>query len=281
MKNGSTAQAAPRELDGYEPTARPIWLEALFPLDWMALHASPVYYGFGVPRGHGEPVVLVPGFLGSDRYLTEMHLWLRRIGYRPYFSGIGRNVDCPELLTQRLLVTIQQAHAETRMPVTIIGHSLGGMLARATAHRAPSLVKQVITMGSPFRSVRAHPLVLSAANFVRSNIVRERKSRREVTASCFTPECPCGFVATLKEDALMVEASGIASRNGNGNGRAAYAGPPQFQRTAIFSRIDGVVDWRSCLEDDEGLNREVTATHIGMAFNPDVYRTVANLLAGV
>ena len=71
------------DLAGYEPTSSPIWLEALFPLDWIALHASPVYYGFGVPHGHAEPVVLVPGFLGDDRYLTEMHMWLRRIGYRP------------------------------------------------------------------------------------------------------------------------------------------------------------------------------------------------------
>jgi pimeloyl-ACP methyl ester carboxylesterase len=251
------------DLAGYQPTSRPIWLEALFPLDWIALHASPVYYGFGVPHGKGEPVVLVPGFLGSDRYLTEMHLWLRRIGYRPYFSGIGRNVDCPELLTQRLLVTIQQAHAETKLPVTIVGHSLGGMLARAAAQRAPAQVKQVITMGSPFRSVRAHPLILSAANFVRSNIVRERKHRRQVTQSCFTPECTCGFVTTLKDDNAWL--------NGNAG----------MRRSAIFSKCDGVVDWRSCIEDDETYNREVTATHIGMAFNPDVYRTVANLLAGV
>lgn len=252
------------DLSGYEPTSRPIWIEAFFPLDWLALHASPVYYGFGVPRGSGQPVVLVPGFLGSDRYLTEMHLWLRRIGYKPYFSGIGRNVDCPELLTQRLLMTVQQAHLETHQPVTIIGHSLGGMLARATAHRAPAMVQQVITMGSPFRRVSAHPLVLSAANLVRANIVRDRRVRREVTTSCFTPECTCGFVTTLKQD----------SEEDN-----HYSG--SFERAAIYSKCDGVVDWRACIEDDGDLNREVTATHIGMAFNPDVYRTVANLLAGV
>ena len=263
MTNEASPAAAP-DLMGYEPTSRPIWLEALFPLDWIALHASPVYYGLGVPHGGGEPVVLVPGFLGSDRYLTEFHLWLRRIGYAPFFSGIGRNVDCPELLTQRLLLTVQRAYEETGMPVTIIGHSLGGLLARATAHRAPTLVKQVITMGSPFRSVRAHPLVLSAANFVRANIVRERRHRREVTNTCFTPECTCGFVTTLKQDS--------ETTNGNSGG---------FDRNAIFSKCDGVVDWRSCIEDEERLNREVTSTHIGMAFNADVYRTVANLLAGV
>lgn len=255
MKDGTAVEP---DLAGYEPTSSPIWLEALFPLDWLALHASPVYYGFGVPRGHGEPVILVPGFLGDDRYLTEMHLWLRRIGYRTYFSGIGRNVDCPELLTQRLVMTIKQAYLETNRPVDIIGHSLGGMLARAAAYREQDKVKQVITMGSPFRNVRAHPLVLSAANFVRSNIVRERKHRREVKHGCFTPECSCGFVTTLL-------------------GR-----PDQkFQHNAIFSRVDGVVDWRICVDEDDAQNREVTATHIGMAFNPDVYRTIANLLAGV
>lgn len=253
-----TTQTVAPDTAGYKPTSRPIWLEALFPLDWIALHASPVYYGWGVPHGNGQAVVLVPGFLGSDRYLTEMHLWLRRIGYTPYFSGIGRNVDCPELLTQRLLLTVQQAYADTGRPVTIVGHSLGGMLARAAAHRVPNKVTQVITMGSPFREVKAHPLVLSAANFVRSNIVRERRHRREVTSDCFTPQCGCGFVEQLKNETP----------------------PDDFQRSAIYSKVDGVVDWRSCIEDEPELNTEVTATHIGMAFNPEVYCTVAKLLAG-
>jgi triacylglycerol lipase len=249
------------DVSGYQPAGSPLWLEALFPLDWLALHVSPVYYGFGVPRGHGEPVILVPGFLGSDRYLTEMQLWLRRIGYRAYFSGIGRNVDCPELLTHRLLMTVRQVYEETGEPVSIVGHSLGGMLARAVAHREPEMIRQVITMGSPFRSVRAHPLVLSAANFVRSNIVRERKRRREVTQACYTADCTCGFVSTLKGEGSEPEHN-------------------VYERTAIYSRVDGVVDWHACIEDDEALNREVTATHIGMAFNPEVYCTVARLLAG-
>lgn len=258
MRNGAAPQPTTEaDLAGYEPTGRPLWLEALFPLDWVALHCSPVYYGFGVPKGRGEPVVLVPGFLGDDRYLTELHLWLRRIGYRPYFSGIGRNVDCPELLTQRLVLTVRQAHQDTKLPVSIIGHSLGGMLARAAAHREGPLVRQVITMGSPFRGVRAHPLVLSAANFVRSNIVLERARRRQVTNHCFTPQCSCEFVSTLRDEEP----------------------PDDFARHAIYSKLDGVVDWRVCMEEEPDLNTEVTATHVGMAFNPDVYRTLAGLLA--
>ena len=80
-----------------------------------------------------------------------------------------------------------------------------------------------------------------------------------MTQTCFTPQCTCSFVSTLRDD------------DGKGT----------FARNAIYSKVDGVVDWRSCVEEDGTLNREVTATHIGMAFNPDVYRTVANLLAGV
>lgn len=254
-----TSIADEPDLGGYQPTSRPLWLEVLFPVDWLALHLSPVYYGFGVPRGHGEAVVVVPGFLGDDRYLTELYLWLRRIGYRPYFSGIGRNVDCPEILTQRLMLTIAQAYEDTQKPVFIVGHSLGGMLARGAGHRAPSMVKKVITMGAPFKSVTAHPMVLSVANFVRSNIIGERRGRREVTSKCFTPQCSCEFVTTMRD------------------------GEPQddFARNAIYSKCDGVVDWRACMEENDSLNHEVTATHIGMAFNPDVYRKLGNLLAGV
>src|SRR6516225_9378423 len=80
-----------------------IWKEALFGADLLLLCASPVFYGLGVPRGDGSGVVLVPGFLGTDSYLTQMRYWLERIGYRAYVSGIGLNADCPNILIQRRL----------------------------------------------------------------------------------------------------------------------------------------------------------------------------------
>lgn len=66
-----------------------IWKEALFAADLLLLHSSPIYYGLGVPRGDGSAVVLVPGFLGTDTYLKQLHAWLGRIGYRPYFRESG------------------------------------------------------------------------------------------------------------------------------------------------------------------------------------------------
>ena len=110
----------------FTPAAVPIWREVLFGIDWVALHASPVYYGIGVPRGDGAPVIVIPGFLGSDDYLREMYYWLRRIGYTPYYSRIGRNAECPDVLTNRLLTTMDRAYSETGQPLNLIGHSLGG-----------------------------------------------------------------------------------------------------------------------------------------------------------
>src|SRR5271165_638619 len=87
-----------------------IWKEALFAADILLLHSSPVYYGLGIPRGDGSAVILVPGFLGTDAYLTPLHTWLGRIGYRPYFSGIGINAECPNILIkQRLNACIEKA----------------------------------------------------------------------------------------------------------------------------------------------------------------------------
>ena len=57
---------------GTKQWRRPLWSEVLAGLEWAALKISPTYYGINVPRGDGAPVVLVPGFMGSDRSLLEM-----------------------------------------------------------------------------------------------------------------------------------------------------------------------------------------------------------------
>src|SRR5689334_25375784 len=113
----------------------------------LLLHASPVYYGIGVPRGDNSAVVLLPGFLGSDLYLVELFAWLQRIGYRPYFSGIGLNADCPNLLIRYgLNATLDRARRETRRKIHLLGHSLGGLLARAAAAERPGQIASVITL---------------------------------------------------------------------------------------------------------------------------------------
>ena len=240
----------------FESADVPLWREALFGVDWLSLRLSPVYYGVGVPRGDGAPVIVIPGFLGSDNYLIELYYWLRRIGYRSYYSRIGRNAECPDVLTERLFATMDQAYAETGRKLHLVGHSLGGLLARSAAAQRPEQVEQVISLASPFRDIRVHPMILAAAGFVRGRIVRER-GNSHVKRGCFTGACTCEFADSLR--------SGV---------------PDPVKRTAIYTKTDGVVDWRSCVEEDSKLNIEVQGTHSGLAFNPQVYRTIGKLLAG-
>src|ERR1035441_4590333 len=89
----------------------PIFSEPLCVLEFLALRLSPASHGSTIPRGDGSAVVIIPGLLGMDLNLFELHAWLERIGYRPYYSGMGFNGDCPDRLSQRLGRTIDRAHA--------------------------------------------------------------------------------------------------------------------------------------------------------------------------
>src|SRR3990170_1323342 len=132
------------------------------------------------------------------------------------------------------------------------GHSLGGTLARSVAVRKPQLVASVITMASPFRAVRAHPMVLGAAMIVRRRILSEGS----VQPDCYSGFCSCDFLNSLRQPLAksIVEA-------------------------AIYTKGDGVIDWRCCINDDPKTDIEVQGTHVGLVFNSQVYRHVANVLA--
>lgn len=232
-----------------------MWQEALFGVEILLLRATAGYYGLGVPRGDGSGVVVIPGFLGTDLYLTEMHAWLRRLGYSPYFSGIGLNAECPNLLIQRRLnETIDRARTETGRKIHLIGHSLGGIIARAAAGQRPSDVASVITLGSPFRGTVVHSRVLRVTEIVRKQILQNHGPG--VLPDCYTGRCTCNFLDSLRRDL-----------------------PASVAETAIYTRTDGVVDWQYCITDDPAVDCEVPGTHIGLAFNPAVYDIIADRLA--
>lgn len=233
----------------------PIWQEALFGIEILLLHAAPVYFGFGAPAGDGSGVVIIPGFLGSDIYLVEMFAWLKRVGYHPYFSGIGVNNDCPNLLIRsRLNETIERACRETGGRVHLLGHSLGGLLARSVAGERPQQIASVITLGSPFRGTVLHPRVKDAVESTRQHILLRHGN--QVLPDCYTGRCTCSFLSSLRRNL-----------------------PSSIPHTAVYSKNDGIVDWRYCITGDPKDDFEVAGTHIGLAFNPSVYRIIAKRLA--
>src|SRR4030067_222047 len=119
------ATGQPPNTEEFEAMALPLWREALVGMDWLTLRASPVYRGMGVAPGGGGVVVLTPGFLGPDQALGDLFPWLRRIGYQPYMSGMGRNAECPDMLTGRLLASVNSACLEGGREVHLVGHNLG------------------------------------------------------------------------------------------------------------------------------------------------------------
>lgn len=239
----------------YQEAHVSIWSEVLFAVELALLHAAPVYYGVGTPRGDGSAVVLVPAFLCPDLYLTPLHNWLGRIGYESYFSGIGVNAECPNLLIRRQLNdTIEAARAKTGRKVHLIGHSLGGIIARSIAGQRPADIASVITLGAPFRGTVAHQSILRAAEMVRGRILR--KHGAAVLPDCYTGHCTCEFLDSLRRTM-----------------------PASVVETAVYTQDDGVVDWRYCITEKPGDDFSVSGTHVGLVFNPSAYTVIANRLA--
>jgi len=232
-----------------------LWTEAMVGAEVLLLHATPVYWGYGVPPGDDSGVVVIPGFLATDLYLMTLHNWLSRIGYRSFFSGIGLNAECPNLLIQRRLnETIEKALMETGRKIHLIGHSLGGVIARSVAGQRPDEIASVITLASPFRGTVAHSSILRAAEMVRKKILQEHTTK--VLPGCYTAKCTCDFLDSLRRKM-----------------------PLKVMETAIYTRGDGVVDWRYCRTKNPAADFEVSGTHIGLVFNPSVYHVIGDRLA--
>jgi len=240
----------------HESVALPIWQELLVGVEMAFLRISPVFWGYGVPHGDGSGVVVVPGFLGTDLYLNQLRSWLRRIGYKPYDSGIPMNAECPNLLMRlHLNDVIREAYESTGGRVHLIGHSLGGALARAAAAQTPDRIASVITLSAPIRGVAAHGAVLRTAELIRKQILEEHGPG--VLPDCYTGACTCAFLESLRKKF-----------------------PKSVRQTAIYTKSDGILDWRVCRTGDPAVDFEVSATHMGLAFSPLVYSLVAHRLAG-
>ena len=201
----------------------------------------------------GDPVLLVPGFLAGDGTLGWMSRALRAEGFRTYRSHIRANVACTLDAATALEARLESIAMRRGSRVQVVGHSLGGMLARGIAVRRPDLVSNVVTMGSPMLAPAAHHRSLATTLDI---IVR---LSRAGVPGLMSAECVGGACARQSFD------------------ESRRAMPAGVRFTAIYSRRDGIVDWRACI-DPAAVPVEVTASHLGMAFDPRVIDVVCGAL---
>ena len=108
--------------------------------------------------GDGHPVLVLPGLGGGDLSTLRLRRSLDRAGFATSGWGLGLNRgpegDFDQWL-ERLEPTVQALHDRDGRKVSLIGWSLGGIYARELAKSVPHLVRQVVTLGSPFGGINA------------------------------------------------------------------------------------------------------------------------------
>jgi len=102
------------------------------------------------PRGDGHPVMVLPGFMGGDGYNSALRRYLSKLNYAVHGWGMGRNLGPREGVLEGLEQRINYLAERYEGPVSLVGHSLGGIFARELAREFPDKVRQVISLGSPF-----------------------------------------------------------------------------------------------------------------------------------
>jgi pimeloyl-ACP methyl ester carboxylesterase len=102
------------------------------------------------PRGDGHPVLVLPGLAASDVSTRPLRTYLRAQGYAAHGWKQGPNHGPRPGVETGMDARLAELAGRYQRKVSLIGWSLGGVFARELARRAPALVRQVITLGSPF-----------------------------------------------------------------------------------------------------------------------------------
>lgn len=198
-----------------------------------------------LPKGDGHGVLVLPGFMASDRSTRPMRSLLDSLGYHTAGWELGRNVRIDNARVDAMKQRVDDLYKETGGKISIVGWSLGGVFARELAKMMPDKVRMVISLGSPISDDRDHTNAAKLFEWLNG------KNPEPMEAGHFT-----------------------------GLDQA-----PPVPTTSILTKGDGVVHWRGSVQhphpDTAGQteNIEVMASHIGLGVNPTVMFAIADRLA--
>ncbi|RGP40830.1 hypothetical protein BPTFM16_01122 [Altererythrobacter insulae] len=195
-----------------------------------------------LPKGDGHSVMVLPGFMATNSSTAPMRRLLCDLGYDACGWDSGRNIRVDNALITRLEAQVKRQCDESGRTVSLVGWSLGGVLARELAKLHPDCVRLVISLGSPISDDRGH---------TNARRLFELLNGKE-------PE-------PLRE----------------GRFQGLDKAPP-VPTTSILTKTDGVVHWRGSVQKPSRTpseNIEVYASHLGLGVNPSVMVAVADRLA--
>jgi len=194
-------------------------------------------------KGKGKPVLLIPPYLGDDSSTSFVRKYLSSLGFKTYKWELGFNMVKSHYIP-RLEEKLADIYQEHQEKVSIVGWSGGGIFAKIMANRHPDQVEQILTIGSPIWGVMDMKTpVYGLMEFFRGKSLKERNER---------------FLAELEPI-------------------------PTVPVTCIYTKTDGLVPWKHCMEAatfrKDIKNIEVYGSHSGMGANASVLLVTANMLS--
>jgi pimeloyl-ACP methyl ester carboxylesterase len=221
-------------------------------LFWLATEPSRALTEFGMSysynalfksdkKGDGHPVMILPGFMSTKASTAALRNHLTNLGYEVHDWGMGRNLGKVEYIPF-ILAQLDGIFKRSGQQISLIGWSLGGIFARQLAKERPNIVRQVITLGTPFAD-------LTEPNNIEwlYSMITGGKKAKDVSK-------------TLLENIPL---------------------PAPVPTTAIYSKEDGVVPWHACMESVEDAwhqNIQVHGSHIGLGYNQCVFAVLEDRL---
>ncbi len=229
----------------------PIWRERRAGAELAALHADRP--APPAPPHPGAPVLVVPGFAAGDAHVALLRDWFREGGWDARPTGLTDGRRCSSRDLAVVEDTLVRVHTETGQPVTLVGHSRGGMFAKALAVRHPDRVRALVTLGSPLTdpfgvhlAVRLLTLGMATMTYL---------GRRD-----WVRNCPFGDCCRQVHDDVLTPA------------------PAGLPFTSVASRSDGIVSWQAS-QDPGARCVTVDSSHGGMVAHPGVWAAVADALS--
>ena len=106
-----------------------------------------------LPAGDGHPVLVLPGFMASDASTIPLRTFLKSKGYAVSAWELGRNLGPTPEVMERMPKLLRKMARDHDRKVSLVGWSMGGIYARWLARIHPERVRQVVTLGTPVRTI--------------------------------------------------------------------------------------------------------------------------------